>query len=140
MGVIAWLFNTKVGRMVLLIGTVAITTLLLWYLFADHYRDEGYEKCQAEHIAALNDANVDQAVENEERNDTASEIATEADEAGEGVLETINRDKNDDEREIRYVYRDRPTTAPVHAGSCVHPVDPRVQDRIDEAYRRAVDE
>lgn len=135
--VIAWLFGTAMGRGVLLGLTLAIGVAGSWFLFAKHYDGEGYARCKAEQQAALNKANAEQAAENERKSLLGSEIAKDASEKAEGVVARADDDRTSTNEEITDVYEKPPATAPVAFGSCVHPVDPRVQSRIDDAVREA---
>lgn len=133
MFVLAWLFNTKLGQALVALIIIAAC----WWGFSSHYTKVGYEQCQTEQRDAVAKANVDQAAKNEDRNDTASEIAKEASEAATAVTTEADTSSAKTTEVIRYVYRDRPTSAPVVIGSCAHPLDDRLQKRLDEAVNRA---
>ncbi len=132
-----WLFATKTGRSVLLGGTIAITVGLAWWGFSSHYDGIGYARCQKEHADAIAKANVNQAEENEKRNDDSSKIAKDADKAGQTVV-TENETKTIKTKEdIRDAYKKPPANAPIAFDSCVHAVAPGVQKRISEAVDSA---
>lgn len=135
MGFIAWLLNTKLGRTLLLLVIVG----LCWWGFSSHYAEVGYEKCQQEHRDAQAKADREQAAENEARNETASEVANDATEATVDVINAADNASAETKKEIKYVYLDRPRTAPVALGSCAHPLDDSVQQRLEEAVGRAND-
>lgn len=135
MVVLAWLFNTKLGQALVALIIIA----LCWWGFSSHYDNIGYQRCQTEQAAAVAKANVDQAKKNDERNTAASEIAKDATEAATEVTTQADTTSAKTIEVIRYVYRDRPTSAPVAFGSCAHPLDDRVQRRLDEAVNRAND-
>lgn len=136
-GIMKWLFGTAMGRGVLLGGSISIGIAAGWYLFSSHYEDKGYQKCQAEQLEAINKGNVKQAQENAEKDKLGSEIAQAATEGAEAVVKEADDNAVSTKEEIKDVYKKPPATAPVALGSCVHPVDQRVQDRIDRAVRQA---
>jgi sRNA-binding protein len=135
--IIAWLFGTKTGRTVLLCGAIAAGAVASWYAFSSHYDAQGYARCQGEHAAALNKANVEQARENAERAKTGSQIGQKAADNAQDVVRDADTAATTTKKDIHDVYKKPPVTAPVALGSCVHPVDPRVQKRIDSAIREA---
>lgn len=137
MKVLAWLLGTATGRGVLIGGSITIGLAGGWWLFSSHYEKAGYEKCQAEHLAAQNKANEEQAQKNADNNQVSSEVGRDTSDNTTTVINESDTKTADAKETIRYVYRDPPRTAPVALGSCVHPVDDRVQQRIDEAVRRA---
>lgn len=132
---VAWLFGTKVGRAVLLSSVV----LACWWGFSSHYRRVGYDKCQAEHAAAVAKANEEQARKNAKNDRKSAAVGQTAASAGNKVVSTADTNSNKTKETITDVYSEKPSTAPVAYGSCVHPVDQRVQDGIDAAVRRAND-
>lgn len=135
MGFIAWLLNTKLGRTVLLLVIVA----LCWWGFSAHYTEVGYQTCQQEHRDAQAKADREQAAKNELRNETASEIANDATEATVDVINKADNASAETKKEIKYAYLERPRTAPLALGSCAHPLDGSVQQRLEEAVDRAND-
>lgn len=137
MGVLAWLFNTTLGRYALVALISVAVAGLSWWAFSDHYYDKGVAACEAAHLKAVNAANVAQAEENDKKNTVSSEVANAATEAAEDVVSTIDTASVKTVEVIRYVYRDRPTTAPVTLNSCARSVDPGVQKRLDQAVDRA---
>lgn len=128
-----WLFNTAVGRALAL----AVVILLCWWGFSAHYKRVGYDECQAEHAEALNKANVKQAEKNAENDRTSAKVGKDAADAGAAATKKADVNTAKTKETIHDVYSKPPVTAPVAYGSCVHPVDKRVQDGIDEAVRRA---
>jgi hypothetical protein len=132
-----WLFGTAMGRGVLLGGSISIGIAAGWYLFSSHYETKGYEKCQSEQLEAIAKGNVKQANENAEKDKLGSEIAQEALDDAAGVVKEADNNAISTKEDIKDVYKKPPATAPVSFGSCVHPVDQRVQDRIDRAVRQA---
>ena len=136
---ITWVFGTAVGRGVLLGGCIAIGVGLGWYAFSTHYYNKGMAACQARRMADANAANVAQGEKNIANNQTASEIGKVADAEAAKVAADAEAAKNDSKETIRDVYKKPPVTAPVAVGSCVHPLDERVQDRIGAARAAAVE-
>jgi hypothetical protein len=136
-GIIAWLFGTKTGRTVLLCGAVAAGAAASWYAFSSHYDAQGYARCQSEHAAALNKANAKQDRENIERAKTGSQIGQEAAGNAQNVIHDADAAATTTKEDIHNVYKKPVATAPVALGSCVHPLDPRVQKRIDRAVSEA---
>lgn len=135
--IIAWLFGTAMGRGVLLGASISIGIAAGWYIFSSHYETVGYNKCQSEHQEALNKANTEQAEENARKNELGSAIAKDAAENAANVVKDAEQNTTTTKEGISDAYKDPPRTAPVVLGSCVHPVDDRVQDRIDAAVRKA---
>lgn len=134
---IAWAFGTPMGRGFTLATALAIGVFVSWYAFSSHYEAAGYAKCQAEHTDVLNKANVDQANKNAKNDKTSSQIAKDAGTAAADVIWGADNHAQEAKKEIHDVYEKPPVTAPVSLGSCVHPVDERVQERIDKALDRA---
>lgn len=135
--IIAWLFGTAMGRGVLLGASISIGVAAGWYIFSSHYETVGYNKCQSEHQEALNKANAEQAAENARKNELGSAIAKDAAENADATVKDADANTTTTKEGISDAYKDPPRTAPVSIGSCVHPVDDRVQDRIDAAVREA---
>ena len=135
--IMAWLFGTAMGRGVLLGGSLSIGLALGWWMFSSHYDGVGYARCQSEQEKARADANAKQAADNATNNQTSSEVGRDTVDNVNTVINESDTQTSDAKETIRYVYRDAPRTAPVALGSCVHPVDDRVQERIDDAVRRA---
>lgn len=134
---VKWLFNTPMGRGVTLAGSIAIGLAVGWWAFSSHYEQAGYERCQGEHAKALADANANQANKNAANDRTSAEVGQQTADAASKVVKDTDRDTNKTKETIDHVYEKPPTTAPVALGSCVHPVDQRVQDAIDRAVRQA---
>jgi len=134
---IKWLFNTPMGRGVTLAGSVAIGLAVGWWAFSSHYDKVGYERCQGEHAAALAAANADQANKNAANDKTSAAVGQQTADAAGKVIKGADADTTKTKETIDHVYQKPPTTAPVVLGSCVHPVDQRVQDAIDGAVRQA---
>lgn len=132
-----WLFTTKAGRTALIVGVTVIATLLSWWAFSSHYEQVGYNKCKAEQTKDALDATIDQGVENEDRNATASELAKDAVADAEKVKKDNAAKTAKTKEEIHNEYREPPKTAPIAYQSCVHAVAPGVQKRIGQAVRSA---
>jgi hypothetical protein len=135
MAFLNFLFGTKLGQLLV----AALIVLLCWWAFSSHYDGVGYQRCRDEHAKAVAAANVKQAEENEARNATASEVAKDATAATVDVINQADDASAKTKKEIEYVYLDRPATAPVVFDSCAHPLDERVQRKLDEAVNRAND-
>lgn len=118
----AWLLNTNLGRAVCL----ATVILLCWWGFSSYYEAKGREQCKAAATAAY--------VKQEGK---GRDIATKADEAIETVERTADQQRTVVVTEIKTVYRDRPAGPPVAPGSCVYPVDGRVQAALQAQLDRA---
>lgn len=132
-----WLFGTAMGRGVLLGGSISIGMVAGWYLFSSHYEQKGYKQCQTEQLEAINEANAKTARENAAKDKLGSEIAQGALDDAANVVKEADNNAISTKEDIKDVYKKPPATAPVSFGSCVHPVDQRVQDRIDRAVRQA---
>ena len=135
--VLKFLFATKMGRGVLLGGSVAIGILIGWYAFSTHYYNEGVASCQAGRLTDTNAANVKQGNDNIANNKTSSNIAKETDAEAAKVAADVEQAKQESKETVHEVYKNPPVTAPIVVGSCVHPVDERVQDRIAKARAAA---
>ena len=129
----AWMFGTKLGRTV----TLAAVILLCWWAFSSHYEQEGYNRCQREHAAAVARANIDQARQNTANDKTSAGIGQKAATAADKTVAKAEQSNAKTKENIDRVYSKPPTTAPVVLGSCVHPLDDSVQDDIDRAVDRA---
>lgn len=132
-----WLLGTATGRGVLIGGAVSIGMAIGWYVFSSHYETEGYNRCKAEYAEAQAKADREQAEKNAKNDKASSDITKDTTKAGENIVAAADKANADSKKEIEYVYRDPPQTAPVAFGSCVHPVDNRVQQEIGEAIRAA---
>lgn len=137
--VVAWLFGTHMGRGVLLGGSLAIGAGLSWWGFSDHYYEKGKTDCQLARAVGTNAANVAQGEQNAANNQVSSMIGQEAAKAGAAAVEAAQNATNSGKEKVDVVYRDAPATAPVALGSCVHPVDVRVQDEFEKARAAAVE-
>ena len=132
------LFGTAMGRGVMLGASLMIGAGVSWWLFSDHYYDKGVAACQLGRATDTNAANVAQGETNIANNRKASEIGKAADEEAAKVAADAEQAKNESKETIHDVYKKPPVTAPVAVGSCVHPLDERVQDRIGAARDAAV--
>ncbi len=132
-----FLFGTAMGRGVLLGGSIAIGLGLGWWLFSAHYDSQGYKRCKDEQLQALNQANVDQAAKNAANDKASAEVGQQTADAANKVVRDADAGTTTAKETIEDVYAKPPSTAPLALGSCVHPVDQRVQDDIDAAVRRA---
>ena len=135
--VLAWLLGTKIGRTILATLAVCLVVWLSWLGFSAHYYNAGVVSCQLGLATDTNAANVAQGEKNAANNQTSSEVGRDTVDNVNAVINESDTQTSDAKETIRYVYRDAPRTAPVALGSCVHPVDDRVQERIDDAVRRA---
>lgn len=135
--IITWLFGTATGRGVLLGGSIAIGLALGWWLFSSYYESQGYQRCKSEQAEALNRANVEQAKKNAESDKASAEVGQQTADAANTVVRDADAGTSTAKETIEDVYAKPPSTAPLALGSCVHPVDQRVQDDIDAAVRRA---
>ena len=135
--IIKWLFGTARGRGVLLGGSITIGLALGWWLFSSHYDSQGYQRCKSEQIEAINRANVEQAAKNTANDKASAEVGQQTADAANTVVRGADNSTAATKETIEDVYAKPPTTAPLALGSCVHPVDQRVQDDIDAAVRRA---
>ena len=137
--IIKWLFGTAMGRGVLLGSSLAIGAAVSWWVFSGHYYEKGKNDCELARVSDVNAANVAQGEQNAANNQTASAIGQETAKAGDAVIDQVNNTVETGKEKIRVVYRDPPVTAPVAPGSCVHPVDDRVQDQFEQARASAVE-
>lgn len=133
MGIITWLFGTKLGRTVLLLGTIAITVVITYNVV----EQKGYDRCKREWDASIADANVKVIDEQNERDAKSSDITQDARASNQTNTQAIDKQAAKSEEVVNDVYDKPPRTKPVTYGSCVHPVDDRVQDEIERGYRQA---
>jgi hypothetical protein len=139
MKVLTWFITSKYGLAILASLLLAGGMMLGTHLFAKKHYNLGVAACNAQHLADEAVANQRQAIENERKNKLASQIANAADKQGEDVIRDTATDLNKTKETTADVYAKPPTTRPVAVGSCVHPVDKRVQARIDAAVDSAND-
>ena len=135
--IIKWLFGTAMGRGVLLGGSIAIGLALGWWLFSSHYDSQGYLRCKNEQAEAAAAANAEQAEKNAANDAASAEVGQQTADAANTVVRDADAGTSTAKETIEDVYAKPPSTAPLALGSCVHPVDQRVQDDIDAAVRRA---
>ena len=128
-----WLFRTKLGNAVGLAALIG----LCWWGFSSHYETKGYEKCQGEHALAVANDNIEVVDKQNARDTKTDKISDKAKSDAADAVAKVDEKTETAKGEVHVVYRDRPQTAPVAPGSCVHPVDPRVQQRIQSAVDQA---
>ena len=136
---IAWLFGTAMGRGVLLGASMSIGAAVSWYAFKTHYYDAGFQACQLGRATDTNAANVAQGEKNTANNVASSTVNKQADEEAARLAADAEKAKHETKETVDEIYRKPPVTAPVAIGSCAHPVDDRVQERIDAARAAAVE-
>jgi len=129
----AFFLNTRLGQSILLALGMLIAGGVA-YRWAD---SNGYDRCQAEHARAVAAANVEVYDGQVKRDAGSLDAGKAADEAADAAVAAVDEKINETEEKVHVIYRDRPATAPVAPGACVHPVDPRVQDGIESAVDRA---
>lgn len=132
---LTWLFGTKTGRAVFTAAIIAAC----WWGFSTHYYNNGVKDCQSQRSTDTNAANVAQGEKNIASNQTSSAIEKKSDADAARVASEAEGANNQSKETVREVYRNPPATAPVAVGSCVHPLDQRVQDRISSARAAAVE-
>jgi hypothetical protein len=110
-------FATKLGQAVIIAGVI----LLCWLGFSRYYEAEGKRKCEAAYAAAA-----------QKRDNASIDIGKKATAKAEEDTKRIDKTTQEAKTEVRTVYRDVLRTVPLE-GSCVHPLDPRVQSRIEQA-------
>lgn len=132
-GIIAWLFGTKLGRAVLLLSTIAITVVITYNIV----EQRGYDRCKAEWDRSIADANVKVIDEQNERDAKSSDISQDARASNQTNVQAIDKQAEKSEEVVNDVYDQPPRTKPLAYGSCVHPVDDRVQQEIERGYRQA---
>lgn len=136
-GIIAFLLTTKLGRSISAALLIALGVGIAWWAFSDHYYDKGVAACEAGYKALQGESNRRQSDLNNQSNVTSSAVANAADKAGAAVIAATDSTVTGGKENVRIIYRDPPKTAPVAPGSCVHPVDRRVQSRIEAARAAA---
>jgi hypothetical protein len=127
---LAWLAGTRAGRtlaVVLIAAAVAAAT----YAYVDSRAfHRGQADVQAKWDKAVTNARQQAAAHTAAQTDAGAKVAATATQASTKAHAAVLKTDTETKEVIRYVYRDRPTTDPVQPGSLVHPLDPRVQDRI----------
>lgn len=136
---VKWLFGTSMGRGVLLGCSLMVGAGASWWLFSDHYYEKGKTDCQLDQLRDTNVANVAQGERNAANNVTSSQIGQESAKAGNAAVDDAVKAAETSKEKVDVVYRDPPATAPVAYGSCVHPVDDRVQQQFEQARAAAVE-
>ena len=136
---IKWLFGTSMGRGVLLGCSLMVGAGVSWWLFSGHYYEKGKTDCQLAQLRDTNLANVAQGERNAANNATSSQIGQESAKAGNAAVDDAVKAAETSKEKVDVVYRDPPATAPVAYGSCVHPVDDRVQQQFEQARAAAVE-
>lgn len=117
-----WLVNTTIGRAL----RVAAIVLLCWWGFSRHYFAKGEAACQAAASAAY--------IKQEGK---GRDVAKVADTEAAIVVQREDAQRTLVVTEIKTVYRDRPTQPAVKPGSCVFPVEPKVQAALQAQLDRA---
>lgn len=133
MGTIAWLFGTKLGRTVLLVGVIALTAFVTFKVVDQH----GYNRCKAEWDLSIADANVKAIDEQNKRDEKSSDITQDTRASNQENVQAIDTKADKSKEVVNDVYDKPPRTKPIAYGSCVHPVDDSVQHEIESAYRQA---
>ena len=133
-----WLLGTKIGRTTLATLAVCLVVWLSWLGFSAHYYNAGVAACQLGLATDTNAANVAQGEKNIDNNLISGRIGKESASQRNELLDAVETDRNNSKESITDVYKAPPATAPVALGSCVHPVDRRVQDRLEAARAAAV--
>lgn len=134
---IEWFIATKTGRAVALGIAVAASVGVSWWAFSSHYERVGYRKCQEAYAKAVETANKQQLAKNDANDKTSAKVGQKtADNVAQSNKAADNAAGKNKET-INDVYAKPIRTAPVALGSCVHPVDARVQDAIESATNRA---
>lgn len=135
--ILAWFLNTSFGRTVLLSTVIAITAGTCWWGLSSHYKEVGRQECQDAHDKDLADANLAQAGKNLKSDNTSAAVGQQAVASTNKAIQGADAKAATTNQEIRDAYRQPPKTAPLALGSCVHPLDERVQAGIDGAVNRA---
>lgn len=128
-----FLLNTRLGQLLILVAAIG----LAWWRFSTHYYNAGYEARTAVYATKQAKANVDLVARERARDATSSQISKQTDQTAAAAVADTQAATAAAKEVIHVVYRDRPITKPVAPGSCVHPVDGRVQERIDRAVDQA---
>ncbi len=132
-----WFLTSKMGRTILIsLGLVVILGGLYWFLDHRAYT-RGMADCQAAYNAAQVEADRDQAKREDAQRHEATQIAKDSDTKAQEATRATDTATAETKEVIRYVYRDPPKTQPVVAGTCVHPLDARVQREINKAVDSA---
>ena len=113
-------FKTPLGRLLI---QFVFFALIAWATYSWIF-NKGIAKCKA-----------DQATAAQKAEKPAAKIAAKATEKAAVVVDKIDKKVEADKVAVHVIYRDRPVTAPIKVGSCVHPLDPRTQKLIEDAAR-----
>lgn len=128
--VIAFFFETKVGRSLGLAILLALAIGITWWRVDARAFARGQADIQAKWDAAVSTARQRATDSTAADAHAASGIAATARTASANATAAVDKTVAQTKEVIRYVYRDPPAGAPVRPGSCVYPLDQRVQDRI----------
>lgn len=113
-----------------LLKLIAIGALIAgtgWWAYS-----EGASDCEQAHTRAALKASREAA----ERDTGSLTLGKETTDKAAETVSKINEAAQEAAAEVRVVYRDIVRTVPL-ADSCVHPIDPRVQGRIEQAVNAA---
>jgi hypothetical protein len=121
---------TRLQLIFLQIGVV----LLCWVGFRWYYIDVGEDRCEAKHVAAQVKANEAMYAGQIQRDVEAGGIAKATVEQGKTIVAEADKKTEQAVSTVEVVYRDRWRTVP--NGKFAHPLDPRVQNEIDQAVQR----
>jgi hypothetical protein len=125
--------NTRIGQAIVLAAAILAAVAITYNIV----EQRGYDRCKAEWNAAIANANVETINDQNERDEISSDVSQDTRAKNEKDTADINNNRDQAKEVTDDVYSKPPTTAPVQYGSCVHPVDDRVQDRFDAGYREA---
>lgn len=128
--------NTRLGQSLLLTGGIAAAVGLTYWLVSSRAYDRGYAACQAEKAEAIGKANLEQAGQEQTQREGATDIAKASDTAAADATRVADALTNHTNEVIHETFREPPHAQPA-AGSCVRPVERRVQDRLDAAVDSA---
>lgn len=133
MKILAWLFGTRAGQVLVL----ALLIAGLIFGLKSCGKKEGYEQAQVEQAVATGKANVKEHDRQVERDQTSAAITSDTNKKAEEAVATSEKNTTELKEKVRDVYGQKPKTAPVAVGVVLHPLDERVQDAINRAVDQA---
>jgi hypothetical protein len=128
-----WFVNTRLGQSVVLAAAIVAAVAITYNVV----EQKGYNRCKAEWDLAIANAGNEAANAENERDAESSGITQDARASNEDNIAAVDKTAEKSTEVVNDVYDAPPRTQPVAYGSCVHPVDPRVQDEIERGFRQA---
>lgn len=135
--IIGFFTTTKLGQALGLAILLTIAIFATWRVVDHKAFVRGEASVQAKWDKAVAEARQKATDHAAAQARASSGIAATARTDSQAAAAAIEKTTVETKEVIRYVYRDPPKGAPVRPGSCVYPLDGRVQDRIQLSVDQA---